>query len=71
MDGRQPLHRFEFDDEPPLDKKVDLESVVYDNALIFQGYGNLALDRAPRLPEAFSHQGLISAFKQSWTKIAM
>jgi hypothetical protein len=71
MYWRQFLNRLELDHEPPLHEQIDLECVVYDNAIILQRQPDLTFDRNACLAERLRHQGLIGALKQAWAEIAV
>ena len=67
----QPLDGFQFHNEAALDKQIDLESVVYDNASKIHLNGDLSPNIISSLRQCGCQQTFVRVFEQARTQCLM
>jgi hypothetical protein len=69
--GKGLLDRFQFDNEPTFNEKIDLESIVYYNCFVLKRNQDLSLDVKPGGSQLCREQGLVSALQQARAQLEM
>jgi len=71
MHRPQSLDRLQFDNQPILYQKIDLERIVDDNAIMPQRHGDLASNLDSSSLQHHRNQRFVSAFEKPRSKLAM
>jgi hypothetical protein len=68
VDGQEPVYRFEFENDMPLNEQVETQSIFDADALIDERNQRLCLKSDTSLAKFYAEAGLLNRLKQAGTQ---
>ena len=69
MERRQPLNRFDFDDQPPINEQINTESLRKCNSIEHDRERLLALHHQTTSSQALGEKGFVNGLEDSGTEV--